>query len=73
MAYEQLGIGAISLGGGAILAAQDVPGVETIAEKAGLGAIAVILLWWMLGRFSKQLDKLTAAIERLIEVHEKKE
>ena len=73
MVIDQLAVPGLSIMGGAIVAAQDVPGIDALAEKAGLGAIAVILLWWMLGRFSKQLDKLTVAIERLIEVHEKKE
>lgn len=67
MAYDQVIIGTLAVGGGAIVAAQDIPGIDTLIDKAGLGAIAVVLLWWMLTSFSKRLDRLTDSIDKLAE------
>ena len=61
---NQLSILFISLFSGAVLAAQDIPGAE-VADRAGVAAIAVMVVWWMLGNFSKRLDKLTEAITTL--------
>ena len=63
---NQLSILFISLFSGAVLAAQDIPGAE-VADRAGVAAIAVMVVWWMLGNFSKRLDKLTEAITTLTE------
>ena len=72
MAYEQLTIGAISLASGAVLAQQDVPGIESLLDKAGVAGIAIAVVWWMLTSFSKRLDKLTEAIGALTEIHKEK-
>ena len=65
MAYDQLTIGAISLSSGIVIAQQDFPGVDAVLDKAGVAGIAIAVVWWMLTSFSKRLDKLTDAIERL--------
>ena len=48
------------------MAAQDIPvsGLE-IVDRIGVAGIAIWLIWWMLNSFSKRLDKLTEAIEKL--------
>jgi cytochrome b len=63
---DNLAIPAISVASGALIAAQDLPGAE-IADRVGVAAIAVMVVWWMLGSFSKRLDKLTEAIATLTE------
>jgi hypothetical protein len=45
---------------------QDLPTTE-IADRIGVAAIAVMVVWWMLGSFSKRLDRLTEAIATLTE------
>ena len=54
----------LSLLTGAVLAVQDIPGAD-IADRVGIGAIAVMVIGWMLTSFSKRLDKLTDSIDRL--------
>lgn len=65
---DTITIAGLSLAAGAVLAAQDIPvsGIEVL-DRAGLAGIAVALVWWMMTSFSKRLDKLTAAVERLAE------
>jgi hypothetical protein len=63
---DHLTIPLISLSSGALIAAQDLPTTE-IADRIGVAAIAVMVVWWMLGSFSKRLDKLTDAITLLTE------
>lgn len=70
MAYDQITVGLLSLGSGAVLAAQEIPGLE-MADRAGMAGLAAVLVWWMLTGFNKRLDKLTDAIDRL-SGHEKK-
>jgi hypothetical protein len=67
---DHLTIPLISLSSGALLAAQEIPGTQ-IADRVGVAAIAVMVVWWMLGSFSKRLDRLTDAIATLTE-HVKK-
>ena len=67
---DQLTIPIISIASGALVAAQDIPNIE-IADRIGVAGIAVMVVWWMLGSFSKRLDKLTEAIATLTE-HVKK-
>jgi hypothetical protein len=67
---DHLTIPLISLSSGALLAAQEIPGTQ-IADGVGVAAIAVMVVWWMLGSFSKRLDRLTDAIATLTE-HVKK-
>jgi hypothetical protein len=48
---------AVSLSG--LFAQSEVlPGVDTVIEKGGVWGIVGLLLYWVLGRFSKQLDDL---------------
>lgn len=63
---EHIVSGSISLVGG-WLVAQAVPVAENTAaiEKIGLAGILAMVIYWMLFNFSKRLDKLTDAIERL--------
>ena len=61
---HNIDIGILSLATGAVVAVQDVPGIE-IADRVGVAGIAVMVVWWMLTGFSKRLDSLTAAIEHL--------
>jgi hypothetical protein len=61
---DQLTIPLISVASGALIAAQEIPGTE-IADRVGVAAIAVMVVWWMLGSFSKRLDRLTDAITSL--------
>ena len=61
---DQLTIPAISVASGALIAAQDLPSID-IADRIGVAGIAVMVVWWMLGSFSKRLDKLTEAIATL--------
>jgi hypothetical protein len=63
---DQLSITAISVASGALIAVQDLPGTE-LADRIGVAAIAVMVVWWMLGSFSKRLDRLTDAITTLTE------
>ncbi len=63
---EHLSIPIISVASGALIAAQDLPGTE-LADRIGVAAIAVMVVWWMLGSFSKRLDRLTEAIATLTE------
>lgn len=63
---DHLTIPAISVASGALIAVQEIPGTE-IADRVGVAAIAVMVVWWMLGSFSKRLDKLTDAIATLTE------
>ena len=63
---DNIGVYGISIISGAVLAVQDLPGGE-VADKIGMAGIAVMVIWWMLNSFSKRLDALTAAIERLVE------
>lgn len=63
---DQLTIPLISLSSGALIAAQDLPTTD-LADRVGTAAIAVMVVWWMLGSFSKRLDKLTDAIASLTE------
>ncbi len=63
---EHLSIPIISVASGALIAVQDLPGTE-LADRIGVAAIAVMVVWWMLGSFSKRLDKLTEAIATLTE------
>jgi len=63
---NHIAIATISLSSGAVIAAQDIPGAE-IADRVGVAAIAVMVVWWMLGSFSKRLDRLTDAIASLTE------
>ena len=54
------------LSGAVISFASEIPvsGFE-VADRIGIAGIAVWLIWWMLNNFSKRLDRLTEAIERL--------
>jgi hypothetical protein len=63
---NNLAIPFISLSSGALIAAQDLPATD-LADRIGTAAIAVMVVWWMLGSFSKRLDKLTDAIATLTE------
>jgi hypothetical protein len=50
----------------------DVPGINEVVEKGGVWGIVGLLLYWVLGRFSKQLDALGASIEKLADKLEDK-
>lgn len=43
----------------------DLPGMSPIIEKGGSWALVAVLMYWILGKLSKQLDGLTAAVEKL--------
>lgn len=64
--HINLGTATISVIAGAAFVVQDIPGLE-IADRIGMAGTAVMVVWWMLSNFSKRLDKLTEAIERLSE------
>lgn len=62
-------IAAVSIASGAVIslfAEIPVSGFE-VADRVGIAGIAVWLIWWMLNSFSKRLDRLTDAIEKLSE------
>ena len=64
---HQLSTAAASIVCGTVISfSTDVPvsGIE-VADRVGIAGIAVWLIWWMLNNFSKRLDRLTEAIERL--------
>ena len=43
----------------------DIPGIAPWIEKGGSWALVAILMYWILGKLSRQLDALTAAVEKL--------
>jgi predicted cobalt transporter CbtA len=49
----------------AVAAAPNIPGVEPVWEKGTVWGLVGFLMWWILGKLSKQLDGLTAAVEKL--------
>ncbi len=57
-------VAVVSVVSGTLMAAQDIPGLA-VADRIGIGAIAVMVVWWMLSSFSRRLDKLTEAIALL--------
>ncbi len=61
----------VSVVSGTLMAVQDIPGLA-VADRIGIGGIAVMVVWWMLSSFSKRLDKLTEAITLLNDVAAKK-
>ena len=58
-----LGAAGLSLASGALLA-QEIQ-VEPLVEKIGPFALTVMVIYWLLNSFSKRLDRLTAAIDKL--------
>ena len=48
-------------------ASPDLPAVDPWIEKGGVWGLTGMLMWWILGRFSRQLDGLTTAVEKLTE------
>lgn len=49
----------------AAAATPDFPALDPWIEKGGVWGLTGMLMWWILGRFSKQLDALTSAVEKL--------
>lgn len=43
----------------------DVPGWSPLVEKGGSWALVAVLMYWILGKLSRQLDGLTSAVEKL--------
>lgn len=64
-----IGKGLFSIGAGYVAQTQvpEIPGLPEIVEKAGVWGLAAMLMWWVLGKLSKQLDSLESAIDRLAE------
>ena len=66
---HQLSTAAVSIVCGTVISfASEIPvsGFE-VADRIGIAGIAVWLIWWMLNSFSKRLDRLTGAIDKLSE------
>ena len=48
-------------------ATPDLPGVDAVVEKGGVWAIAGILMWWVLGKLSGQIDRMINSVDKLAE------
>jgi hypothetical protein len=62
--HFDIGTCLISALSGVLVAFQEIPGLE-VADRVGMAGTAIMIVYWMLTNFSKRLDKLTEAIDRL--------
>lgn len=50
---------------GGVFANADIPGIDTVVEKAGAWGLVGLLMYWILNVLTKKMDALAGSIEKL--------